>query len=420
MARGEFFAAPAVLQRRVPRKADLSERGRVLRQALTPEFLLAAACCRWPASPARDAAVRAAAAQVHDWEAFLRVVGRHRIAGLVHDALPGAGAIVPAAVGAKLAARRKNIAQRNRLLLGELALLQRAFAAEQIEFLVLKGAALAQIAYGSATCKQTRDIDLLVAPERARAALAVLERAGYAALPPAVSSADARIAAVLRYGREAEVARPGSNLLVDLQWRSTENPTLLDGVDVRSPAQDVELADGLVVRTLAADDLFAYLCVHGAYHHWWRLKWLADLNATLHTTGAEATARYRHAQKIGAGLCAGQALLLCRRLFDLPLPAALARELETNARTAKLEQIALRAMTRSPVAHKPMGAASANIRTQFLFGEGWRFFAAQCRAISVGTQDIPTVALPPALYFLYPVLRLPLWLFRRLRAALRG
>jgi hypothetical protein len=33
---------------------------------LSPEFLLAAACCRWPASPARDAAVRAAATSVQD------------------------------------------------------------------------------------------------------------------------------------------------------------------------------------------------------------------------------------------------------------------------------------------------------------------------------------------------------------------
>jgi hypothetical protein len=386
---------------------------------LSPEFLLAAACCRWPASPARDAAVRAAAAAVQDWDAFLRVVAHHRVVGLVHDALPAAATMVPAAVTAKLAARLNNITQRNQLLLDELSLLQRAFAAAGIEFLVLKGAALAQIAYGAATCKQTRDIDLLVAPDCARAALHVLERHGYAPLPPAVGLNDAQFAALLRYCREIDVVRPGGRLPVELQWRAADNPTLLDGVDARSPAQSVALADGLVVRTLAADDLFAYLCVHGAYHCWSRLKWLADLNAMLRTTGADLMSRYRHAQCIGAGLCAGQALLLCRRLFDLPLPAALARELETNRRIAKLARIALRAMTEPAVANKPMLAVSANVGAQFLFGEGWRFFAAQCRAVSVGMQDIMTVALPPALYFLYPVLRLPLWLLRRLRAGLR-
>jgi Uncharacterised nucleotidyltransferase len=386
---------------------------------VSPDFLLAAACCRWPASPARDAAIRAAAAQVGDWEAFLRVIERHRVVGLVHDALPAAGPIVPAAVGAKLAARLKNIAQRNRLLLEELSLLQRAFAAAGIEFLVLKGPALAQIAYGAATCKQTRDIDVLVAPDCARAALQLLERHGYAPLPPAVDLNDMQFAALLRYCREIDLARPASKLPVELQWRAADNPTLLDGVDARSPAQNVTLADGLVVRTLAADDLFAYLCVHGAYHSWSRLKWLADLNAMLQTTRADVTSRYRHAQRVGAGLCAGQALLLCRRLFDLPLPPALARELETNRRTSKLMQIALRAMTDPPAAHKGMQAVSANIRTQFLFGAGWRFFAAQCRAVAVGMQDIMTVALPPALYFLYPLLRPPLWLVRHLRAGLK-
>lgn len=387
-------------------------------EKLGPEFLLAAACCRWPASSAREAAVRAAAAQVRDWEAFLQVIERHRVAGLAHEALPAAGS-VPIVVSAKLAARSKNIALRNQLVLSELSLLRRAFDTAGIEFLVLKGAALAQIAYGSATCKQTRDIDLLVAPDCARAALQVLERRGYAPLPPAVGLNDTQFAALLRYCREIDLARPGSKLPVELQWRAADNPMLLDGVDARAPAQSVTLADGLVVRTLAGDDLFAYLCVHGAYHCWSRLKWLADLNAMLHTAGTDVTSRYRHAQRIGAGLCAGQALLLCRRLFDLPLPAALERELETNPRLSKLVQIALRAMTEPPVAQKPMRAVSANIHTQFLFGQGWRFFAAQCRTVSVGMQDIMALALPPALYFLYPALRLPLWLWRRLGAGLR-
>src|SRR5579862_5441578 len=99
------------------------------RPDLSPEFLLAAACCRWPASPARDAAVRAAAAQVRDWAAFLRLVVRHRVVGLVHDALPMAAAMVPAGIAAKLAARHQAAAGRNRLLLDELSLLKRALDA---------------------------------------------------------------------------------------------------------------------------------------------------------------------------------------------------------------------------------------------------------------------------------------------------
>jgi len=392
--------------------ANLSKhRSSAFEQGLSPEFLLAAACCRWPASAARDAALRAAAAQVRDWDGFLRLVERHRVAGIVHDALRAAGPLVPAAIAARIAARGKAITQRNRLLLDELSQLKRAFDAAAIAFLVLKGAPLAQLAYGSASSKQTRDIDLLVAPGDAKAAFDVLKRRGYAPLPPAVGISDAQFDALLRYGREIEVVQPGGNPLVDLQWRIVENPMLLDGISARSPAHDVKLADGLTVRTLATDDLFAYLCVHGAYHHWSRLKWLADLNAMLAATDADVTRLYRHAQNIGAGLCAGQALVLCHRLLDLPLPAAVSAELEADRRVSRLADIALRAMTEPQLANKPVRAVSADIYTQFLFGRGWRFFAAQCRATSVGMQDIMTLPLPTSLHWLYPALRPPLWLW---------
>jgi hypothetical protein len=153
--------------------------------------------------------------------------------------------------------------------------------------------------------------------------------------------------------------------------------------------------------------------VHGAYHYWSRLKWLADLNAMLMTTATDVTRLYRHAQKIGAGCCAGQALILCRRLFDLPLPAAVAAELEADRRVLRLVNIALGAMTEQAAANKPVRAVTAGLYTQFLFGRGGRFFAAQCRAASVGMLDVMTLPLPAWLHWLYPVLRPPLWLWRR-------
>jgi hypothetical protein len=160
--------------------------------------------------------------------------------------------------------------------------------------------------------------------------------------------------------------------------------------------------------------LHGYLCVHGAYHFWSRLKWLADLNALIAATGADLTRLYRHAQTIGAGLCAGQALLLCRTLFELPLPPDIVGELKASRRIARLVDIALDAMTQPVFSNKPVRAVSAGLYAQFLFGRGPRFFAAQCATVSVGMQDIMTLALPAPLHSLYPALRPPLWLWRRL------
>ena len=74
------------------------------------------------------------------------------------------------------------------------------------------------------------------------------------------------------------------------------------------------------LRTLGEEDLFAYLCMHGALHWWNRLKWLADVNALLASTPEDGVERLvRAAEARGAGRAAAQALLLCQRLLaDAP------------------------------------------------------------------------------------------------------
>jgi Uncharacterised nucleotidyltransferase len=380
---------------------------------LAPEFLLAVACCRWPPSSARNAAVGVAAAGVTDWSAFLRMASRQRIVGFVHDALSAAELPIPRDAADKLASRFQNIARQNVLFAGEAARLRRLFDAAQIPILVLKGLPLAQLAYGSCNSKQTRDIDLLVPPQCAEAALQMLEREGYVLFSPAEHLSTTQRRAVVQYTREVELRHRDTKLLVELQWRLTNNPLLLRGIDPFTAPQCVVLGDGSSVRTLAPDDLFAQLCVHGAGHAWSRLKWLADLNALLAAKDIDIAHLYRHAQSVGAGLCAGQALLLCHFLFDLKLPTALAAELQENKRVLKLKKIALQAMTRRQAKAAGVWAMSADIYAQFLLGQGWAFFAAQWRIASVGILDILTLPLPRSLHFLYPLLRVPLWLWRR-------
>jgi hypothetical protein len=198
-----------------------------------------------------------------------------------------------------------------------------------------------------------------------------------------------------------------------------DNSLLLRGVDAHSVAQSVPLSDGATVHTLGQEDLFAYLCVHGAHHAWSRLKWLADVNALV-ANDADIGRLHRHAQRIGAGLCAGQGLLLCQRLFALNLPEPLVDELGANQRVKKLMTIALDAMT-APRAETEADGGVAGVmrivRTQFLLGQGWAFHAAQIRAMAAGPADVIRFPLPMPLHFLYPLLRLPLWLWRRSTSA---
>jgi Uncharacterised nucleotidyltransferase len=388
---------------------------------LTPEFLLTAACCRWPPSPARDTAIHAAAAGVTDWAHFLWLLNRHRVVGLVHDALVSGRIALPSAVAQELKSRAERIARQSLNLAAETVRLQKLFETAGIAALALKGIPLAQLAYGGFSTKHARDIDFLIAPDHAEAALQMLESASYALSLPVEHLNARQRRALVRYAREVEVIDREREVRVELQWHAVENPLLLQGVDAASPAQIVPLSDGLSVRTLARDDLFAFLCVHGARHAWSRLKWLADLNAFAAASGADTEHFYRHAQKIGAGLCAGQALLLCRRLFDFPLPVGLAAEIEANSRVVRLVAIALDAITAPRTRTEADGDAAGVMRgvyEQFLLGEGWAFYVMQCRLLSAGPADVIRLQLPPELHFLYPIVRLPLWLWRRAALAL--
>ncbi|HEY1982269.1 MAG TPA: nucleotidyltransferase family protein [Xanthobacteraceae bacterium] len=390
---------------------------------LTPEFLLTAACCRWPPSQARTDSIRAAAADIVDWEPFLRQVRRQRVAGLANAALAAAGIELPPPIAAVLSRQARRIVRTNLDFAFETLRLQRALEAEGIAALALKGVGLALLAYGSLDLKQARDMDFLIPPECAEAALRLLEGEGYVIWSPAQNLSPRQRRSLIRFAKEAELFHPGRQLHLELHWHAANNPLLLQGVEARSAAQSVDLSGRGAIRILAPGDQFAYLCVHGARHAWSRLKWLADVNALLATTAPDIGALYRHAQRAGAGLCAGQTLLLCRQLLALRLPPDLADEISANKRVRTLVGIGLRAMTAPHTETEVDGGVAGvarSVYTQFLLGQGLPFYAAQLRAASVTPVDVVLVPLPPFLHFLYPLLRLPLWVWRRAAGAFRA
>lgn len=382
---------------------------------LPHEFLLAAACCRWPLSADALAAIRSAAATI-DWPAFKRVVRRQRVGGLVHNALGAAGVDVPPDIAADLAAQARRIARQNLMLALETMRLQQAFDAAGIPLLVLKGVALAQQVYDTLALKEGKDIDLLVPAGRAEAALARLEADGYALLNPARALTAAQRRAVVRFGSEFALVRHGGGPQVELRFRLTDNMLLLKGIDPFASPQTISLPDGARLRTLNEENLFAYLCVHGASHGWSRLKWLADLNALLaRESGAEIKRLYRYAERTGGGRCAGQALLLCRRLLGLRLPATLEAELNGSKRLALLTDMAVYVMAGPDARSGNEQRAFATTRVslmQFMLGSSPAHFLAQCRIASVRLGDVVRYPLPRALHFLYPLLRVPLWIRR--------
>lgn len=310
---------------------------------LPREFRLVAACCRWPPSPARDEAVAAAAAGPVDWGLATRVAERHRVEGLVWNALRQAEIAVPAEAGERLQAAAGRIARQNLLLAAESLRLAARLEEAGIRFLFVKGVALGALVYGSVGPKMGWDIDLLVPLAEVEAAAVVLEAAGYRLDLPAGPGARETLPRFHEYWKESVWKSADGTLTVELHTRLSDNPALLPEVGPDSPVQLVEVAKGKVLPTLGPDELFAYLAVHGASSAWFRLKWIADVAALLAAAPpAEIERLYRRSQQLGAGRASAQALLLCRRLFDTPLPTALAAELWADRTNRWLVALALR------------------------------------------------------------------------------
>jgi hypothetical protein len=365
-------------------------------------------------------AIRAAADRVTDWAGFRRVVKRQRVAGLVANGLTAAAIPVPTEILAALKSDTLASVRQSLDFAAEAGRLQGLLQRDGISVLFFKGVSLAMLAYGKLGIRHAKDMDLLVEPADVERASILLAAAGYVRIRPAPAVTGARLQAWYRLARDTEWAHRQTGRQVELHWDLAHVQGLLGkhhGLAV--PHQDVVLSPGLSLRTLGDDALLLYLCVHGAGHAWCRLKWLADVGALLASrTGPEIDRLYRQADAQGSGRAFGQALLLCARLFGTSLPSGLARRLQRDPILRCLAWLALSAMTRGKaeveIYDLPFGTTLISV-SRLLITSNLSNLAQELFRLSVNADDTVNLPLPRPLHFLYPLLRLPLWLRRRIR-----
>jgi hypothetical protein len=389
-----------------------------MRADLPAELALAVACCRWPPSPARKAAVRAAASGPIDWDRFDRVVTRHRVAALAREALRSAGVGLPPGAEQRLAAAAAASSRTALEMARETVRLQHMFDRAGLPVIFVKGSTLAALAYGTLGLKHSWDIDLLTTPESALAGRRLLLEHGYLVVAPAGFD-ERKFARYSKFAHQAEFFNGALGTSVELHWRLSKNDQLIPAIGACSSTQAVPIA-GVGVRTLEDEPLFAYLCAHGTKHGWARLKWLADLGAFLAGRGpAEVERLYRAAIDMGAGRTPAVALLLCHRLLGLSLPEGLLRELSADRVTTALAANSMYCIGyRQGEAEYSLTSLPGRrvMLTHFFLAPGFRYFWSEARAKWTSADDRGRIALPRPLGFLYHLLRVPLWLARQWRS----
>ena len=346
---------------------------------VTAEYQLIVNCCRRSFENAPSAPLPIEANV--DWERVMELARFHRVQGLVWTALRESGATLPHDIAQQFNRDAAEIAARSLTAAAECRRLLSGFQRKNIPLLFLKGITLAQLAYRDPHIKSAIDIDVLVDPAQLMEAAQTLRDLGYGQMFP-VDSAQGRPLDCWHFrSKESVWGKAGSQVHLDLHTRLVDNPALIPSIGINSPTQQVEVG-GIALPALATDEMFAYLCVHGASCAWFRLKWISDLAGLIaRFESHEIDHLYRRAQELGAGRAAAQALLVADHEFEaLRNNAALRAKLLEDGVNRRLFRAALRQLHGATGVVERRSNLFANARmhwAQLFLLPGGRFIASE-------------------------------------------
>ncbi len=273
-----------------------------------------------------------------DWTAFVARVRQHRIALWIDTAALRAAAM-PAPAALKL--MRLHAAERQRwdLFEAETLRLAEAFAGAGIDLLVLKGAGLSALLYGGRCLRVARDIDLLVRPEDAPAALALLRGLGY----------DDRAAGTVRHHNAVEIRHADTAMPVELHVRFDDAEALFPTARARPFETAIEVAVRAGrLRTLGRELAIVYAAYHGTKHFWRRLFWLGDIAEAMRAPDVDWREAFAMARRIGVDRHLALALVLARGLLDAAMPPAAAPAMALLQSGAERDAWTMRAVLAVP------------------------------------------------------------------------
>ena len=335
------------------------------------QLSLAIAACRAAFAGGSATAIEPLVRTVH-WDLFVKVAARHRVQALCWHGLKPFSDSMPATVAEELRRQAGAIVETNLRIAVESARLLALFRSAGLPLLFLKGLTLDALAYRNTFLKMGWDIDILISQEQLPDAARLLRSAGYV---PVIPASDGQPLELWHSARKESVwHRAEGGFHLDLHTRLADHPALLPQVGIESPSRAILIAKGIELPTLARDELFAYLTVHGASSAWFRLKWITDFAALLHGESADEIERlYDRSQQLGAGRAAAQALLLAARIYAVEISARLRDRLLADPVNRWLANMAERQLgSICEPTERFLGTAGIHLSQPFLL-PGWRF-----------------------------------------------
>jgi hypothetical protein len=382
---------------------------------LPPELRLILSCLRITPNEKEVQQIEELSRAKIGWPDFMRWVDHHRVAPLVYQNLRRyGGSGVPAPAMSALRSRFESNAHRSLVNATELVRLYKLFQQNGIAFIPLKGSVLALQVYGNLAMRHAGDIDLLVAPSQEELADRLLQ-ISYRRIVPGFRLSPSQRRRFLRYMHHFEYLHDQGNLRVELHWRSIRNqpPHVMDLNWLHNRASTVVLA-GSRLPAMSLPDNALYLCAHGAVHFWRRLFWLVDLAEMMRGNAKIDWQRLMTlARDAGMMRPLAQGVILSHELLNVPLPEAIRTYALQDQMLYVWVKVAFRFML-CPPQEKPPDFLNLQMKVfRLRFGIPFKEKLKILQEIFAG-EDWMAIGLPDSLFFLYYVLRFPLWLQRRL------
>jgi hypothetical protein len=197
---------------------------------------------------------------VCNWEVFTKTAIDRATAPLfVHNLskLVNAG-LVPSPVLRSLKQASLRTLTRNMLLTEHFRQIVQRFTEMEISVIALKGILLMEWLYGNINLRQSSDLDLLVQPEKAQTALAVLEEMGYQASGFKLSDFVKENTSIVHF---TPMIKNGVSVEIHIRVHSEAEPFHLDMQRMWANALPIQL-HGTTALGFSPEDMLLHLCIH--------------------------------------------------------------------------------------------------------------------------------------------------------------
>ena len=342
-------------------------------------------------------------AETVDWDFLIRFSSFHCLNSILFKALESLQSdVVPSEKLYILDNYHRSNTMRCGLLFDRLRDVFDLLSSHGIEPLTFKGPVMACELYGDKAFREYSDIDILVHPGSLRKAMDLISSNGY---NPDIDMPDSYRGVYEKYGYYYSYFAEKDNTILDLHWRLL--PSYLsfspDTDYVMSQSRQVTV-DDYSFLTINPELMIVYLAIHGAKHSWVQLNWLLDLALMAGKEGVvwdeviDISERYNCRRMLFAGL------LLASSVFGPGIPGDIIFRAESDADAVRLREDALSILFprkggfrhRLDIGLYFYGSMESNSDRAKFFHD---------TVLKPTLLEWESVKLPPALYFLYYVVR---------------